>query len=121
MVSKYSSTVAVNASSPFTKLLLCQFQRGITYRNFLRSCIFPFIYSIALYSESRKESTMTVALPNYLPDRSRLRATPMRFSGGFVRCLRMFLKKFMLVLLIMLLLFAGSGVGVVRAGLVGGG
>ncbi|HLI70833.1 MAG TPA: transglycosylase SLT domain-containing protein [Ktedonobacteraceae bacterium] len=59
---------------------------------------------------------MTVALPNYLPDRSRLRATPMRFSGGFVRCLRMFLKKFLLVLLSTLLLCASIAITILPTG-----
>lgn len=59
---------------------------------------------------------MTVALPNYLPNRSRLQATPMRFYRGFVRGLRVFLKKFTLIVLSTLLLCASIAITILPAG-----
>src|SRR5579883_1813881 len=55
MVSKYSSTVAVNASSLFTIMLLRLFEPNTPCSLRELSCTFLFLYSPPVYSGSRKE------------------------------------------------------------------
>src|SRR6266851_3644235 len=85
MASRYSSTVAVKASSVFTTLLLRLGKRSISEWRFLRPNIFAFVYSRPGYSENRKESIMTIASVDYLPDQPGLRVSPVIISRDFAR------------------------------------